>query len=137
MDKIFIVLNIIIDYIDNTKKIDEAELTDQLISVGFGDHEIRQAMSIFDIQNFNGTPIYRTFTKKELSRLSQETMLFIQKLYLYGILEPEIIEESIERAIEGTQQKISIEIYKNALLFTLLEARNLYYEQLETEEDFS
>lgn len=137
MDKIFIVLNIIIDYIDNTKKIDEAELTDQLISVGFGDHEIRQAMSIFDIQNFNGTPIYRTFTKKELSRLSQETMLFIQKLYLYGILEPEIIEESIERAIEGTQQKISIEIYKNALLFTLLEARNLYYEQLDTEEDFS
>lgn len=137
MDKIFIVLNIIIDYIDNTKKIDEAELTDQLISVGFGDHEIRQAMSIFDIQNFNGTPIYRTFTKKEIGRLSQETMLFIQKLYLYGILEPEIIEESIERSIEGTQQKISIELYKNALLFTLLEARNLYYEQLDTEEEFS
>lgn len=137
MDKIFIVLNIIIDYIDNTKKIDEAELTDQLISVGFGDHEIRQAMSIFDIQNFNGTPIYRTFTKKEIGRLSQETMLFIQKLYLYGILEPEIIEESIERSIEGTHQKITIELYKNALLFTLLEARNLYYEQLDTEEEFS
>jgi len=137
MDKIFIALNIIIDYIDNTPKIDEAELTDQLISIGFGDHEIRQAMSIFDIQNFIGKPLYRTFTKKEISKLSAETMLFIQKLYLYGILEPELIEESIEKSIESSQQKVTIEYFKNVLLFTLLEARNVYFEQIEAEEDFS
>ncbi|MGB9731605.1 MULTISPECIES: DUF494 family protein [Calditerrivibrio] len=137
MDKIFIAINIIIDYIDNTKKLDETEFTNQLIDIGFGDHEIRQAMSIFEIQNFSGNPIYRTFTKKEISKLSNETMLFIQKLYLYGILEAELIEESIEKAIESSQQKVSIENYKNALLFTLMEARNLYFEQFETEEDFS
>ncbi|MCX8084005.1 MAG: DUF494 domain-containing protein [Calditerrivibrio sp.] len=137
MDKIFIALNIIIDYIDSSKKIDEVELTDKLVSFGFGDHEIRQAMSIFDIKSYDGVPYYRSFTKKELSKLSPETMLFIQKLYLYGVLEPEIIEESIDRASDTNTQKISLETYKNILLFTLMDSRNLYVEHIENDEDFS
>lgn len=137
MEKIVIALNLIIDYIESENFIDQDGLADFLYNTGFEDHEIRQAISFLDIDGFSGDPKIRTFTRSELVKLNQQTVQFIQKLYLYGIFEVDLIEEIIEKAIESKVSKVTADYFKQIIIFTLLEKKKLYLVDTDIIEELS
>ncbi|MEF3255269.1 MAG: DUF494 domain-containing protein [Deferribacterales bacterium] len=137
MEKIVIALNLIIDYIESEKFINQNEIENMLYDVGFDDHEIRQALSILDFESFNTNPIFRVFTKKEMNKLSEKSLQFIQKLYLYGILDLDTIEEILEKLMGSKGNKIQVEHIKQLIVLTILEKKNFFEDETILLEELS
>ncbi len=112
MDKIVIALNMIVDLVDNKQNINEKDITDFLIQTGFDEYEIRQTLSLLDIHNFSNTFVQRIFTEQEKRKFSIETMFFLQKLSLSGVLDLISLEEVISLALESDSYKVDIEQIK-------------------------
>lgn len=137
MDKIVIALNLIIDYLEFSENTSEKDIKDYLFNTGFGDHEIRQVMTVLDISNFDGNLWFRVFTKKEKNVLTAEAINYLQKLQLAGILDPLGLEDVIESAMTGDGgYKVDVESIKNLALYSLMERKSLYASGVEEDEDY-
>ncbi|MCA1927960.1 MAG: DUF494 domain-containing protein [Calditerrivibrio sp.] len=137
MEKILVALNLIVDYIESEKDINQDEIEDMLYSIGLDYHEIRQAMTILDINSFDSVPRIRTFSKSELSKLSQQAVNFIQKLYIHGILDIDTIEDILEKCMEISGSKVVVEHIKQIVIVTLLEKKNFYFSETNSLEELS
>jgi Smg protein len=135
MDKIVIALNMIVDLVDNKQNINEKDITDFLIQTGFDEYEIRQTLSLLDIHNFSNTFVQRIFTEQEKRKFSIETMFFLQKLSLSGVLDLISLEEVISLALESDSYKVDIEQIKQITLAFLFEKRGLLTDYAETDDN--
>lgn len=137
MDKIVIALNLIMDFIDSNTFIDEQDIADFLYNTGFDDYEIRQTLSMLDFNSFEGVPIIRYFSVSEKNKLTQDAMLYLQKLMLTGFLDIISLEEVIEKAMDADITKVDAENVKQIILYSLLEKKSLFKHELEEEKDFT
>jgi len=136
MDKIVIALNLVIDFLESSEKINEKAIKDYLFNTGFDDHVIRQVMTVLDISNFDGNIWFRVFTKKEKNVLTQDAISYLQKLHLTGILDPLGLEDVIENALNTDTFKVDVESVKNLVLYSLMERKSLYASGVDEEEDY-
>ncbi|MGE4318802.1 MAG: DUF494 family protein [Deferribacterales bacterium] len=136
MDKIVIALNLVIDFLESSEKINEKAIKDYLFNTGFDDHVIRQVMTVLDISNFDGNIWFRVFTKRERNILSQDAISYLQKLHLTGILDPLGLEDVIENALNSDAFKVDVESVKNLVLYSLMERKSLYASGVDEEEDY-
>ena len=136
MDKVVIALNLVIDFLESSEKINEKAIKDYLFNTGFDDHVIRQVMTVLDISNFDGNIWFRVFTKREKQILSQDAMSYLQKLHLTGILDPLGLEDVVENALNSDSFKVDVESVKNLVLYSLMERKSLYASGVDEEEDY-
>ena len=101
MDKIVIALNIIVDLVDHQPNINEQDITEYLYKTGFDEYEIRQTMSLLDVNNITGAFSHRVFDEYEKHKLTVDAMFFLQKLALSGVLDMVSLEEVIIKALDG------------------------------------
>lgn len=137
MDKIVIALNIIVDFVDNQTNINEKDITDYLYQTGFDEYEIRQAMSLLDVDTYTGTFSLRIFTEHEKKKLSKNTIFFLQKLTLSGILDMISLEDIILIALDSDAYKVDVEHIKHITLTYLLEKKTIIYEHIDNSEDYT
>jgi len=137
MDKIVIALNLIMDFIDSNTFVNEQDIADFLYNTGFDDYEIRQTLSMLDFNTFEGVPIIRHFCVSEKNKLTQDAMLYLQKLMLTGFLDFISMEEVIEKAMDADTSKIDAENVKQIILYTLLEKKSLLRQELREEKDLT
>ncbi|MBZ4643658.1 MAG: hypothetical protein JG767_1267 [Deferribacteraceae bacterium] len=135
MDKLVVALNLIMDFIDSNTFVNEQDIADFLYSTGFDDYEIRQTLSMLDFDTYEGVPIIRQFCVSERNKLTQDAMLYLQKLMLTGFLDLIAMEEVIEKAMDAEISKIDAENIKQIILYTLLEKKSLLKQDVKSEED--
>ena len=136
MDKIVIALNLVIDFLESSEKINEKAIKDYLFNTGFDDHVIRQVMTVLDISNFDGNIWFRVFTKREKNLLTQDAISYLQKLHLTGILDPLGLEDVIENALTSEAFKVDVESVKNLVLYSLMERKSLYASGVDEEDEY-
>lgn len=137
MDKIVIALNLIMDFIDSNTFIDEEDIADFLYNTGFDDYEIRQTLSLLDFNSFEGLPLIRYFCVSEKNKLTQDAMLYLQKLMLTGFLDVISLEEVIEKAMDADITKVDAEDVKQIILYSLLEKKSLLKHELKEGKDLT
>lgn len=137
MDKIVIALNLIMDFIDSNTFIDEQDIADFLYNTGFDDYEIRQTLSLLDFNSFEGLPLIRYFSVSEKNKLTQDAMLYLQKLMLTGFLDIISLEEVIEKAMDADITKVDAENVKQIILYSLLEKKSLLKHELKEGKDLT
>lgn len=137
MDKIVIALNLIMDFIDSNTFIDEEDIADFLYNTGFDDYEIRQTLSLLDFNSFEGLPLIRYFSVSEKNKLTQDAMLYLQKLMLTGFLDIISLEEVIEKAMDADITKVDAENVKQIILYSLLEKKSLLKHELKEGKDLT
>ncbi|TCK59827.1 DUF494 family protein [Seleniivibrio woodruffii] len=136
MDKIVIALNLVIDFLESSDKVNEKSIKDYLFNTGFDDHVIRQVMTVLDISNFDGNIWFRVFTRKEKNLLTPDAISYLQKLHLTGILDPLGLEDVIENAMSSENYKVDVETVKNLVLYSLMERKSLYASGVEDDEEY-
>lgn len=134
MNKIVIGINMIIDYVEKQDSISERDLAEFLYSTGFDDYEVRQTLSIF---NFNNNDYFsiRYFTRSEISRLTSNAMLYLQKLHITGLMDVLTIESVMEKVQDFDAYKIDVNQLKQIVLLVLIEkSAHLFRKESEDEE---
>jgi Smg protein len=125
VEKFVIALNLVIDYIDSSEKLSEKDLADYLQQTGFDDNEIRQVMTILDIDTLSPFVGYRYFSRREKNIFSDEAMNYIQKLHINGVMDMITLETLIESLLESENFRIGLEQVKNHVLYTIMERKSL------------
>lgn len=136
MEKFVIALNLVIDYIDSSDKVNEKDLADFLQSTGFEDNEIRQVLAILDMNSFASFSGYRCFSKKEKNLFTEDAMNYLQKLHLTGVMDMVSLETVIESLMEADSYRIGVEQVKNYVLFSLMEKKSLFLENVGDYEEY-
>lgn len=124
MDKIVIALNIIVDLVDHQPNINEQDITEYLYKTGFDEYEIRQTMSLLDVNNITGAFSHRVFDEYEKRKFTVDAMFFLQKLALSGVLDMVSLEEVIIKALDVDSYKIDVEQIKQITLGHLFEKQD-------------
>ncbi len=129
-------LNLVIDYIDTSKQISEKDISDYLLKTGFDDNDVRQILTVLDINGFD-SGAFRVFTKKEKKVFTEEAMNYIQKMNISGILDMISLETVIEAASEEDGgYRVDIEQVKNHVLYALMERNSLFSEEDEPRDEY-
>ena len=136
MEKFVIALNLVIDYIDSSDKVNEKDLSDYLQSTGFEDNEIRQVLAVLDMNSFAPFAGYRYFSKKEKKLFTDEAMNYLQKLHITGVMDMVSLETVIESLLDADNYRISVEQVKNHVLFSLMEKKSLFTEGAGEDEEY-
>lgn len=134
MEKFVIALNLVIDYIDTSDKVNEKDLADYLQSTGFEDNEIRQVLAVLDMNSFAPFRGFRYFSKKEKNIFTDESMNYLQKIQITGVMDMVTLETVIESLMESDNYRIGVDQVKNHVLFTLMEKKSLFSDDGDYEE---
>jgi Smg protein len=106
----------------------EGEMVEELLAEGFGQEEIEAAFSWMENTAlpseppFNWTPevkTHRVFTPQETSRLSGESLGLLMRLRIMGILDDQMHEEIVERAMGGVDDEIGLQDLKPLVALTI------------------
>jgi Smg protein len=137
VEKFVIALNLVIDYIDTSDKVNEKDLADYLQQTGFEDNEIRQVLAILDMNSFPPFSGYRYFSRKEKNIFTDEAMNYLQKLHITGVMDMLTLETVIESILDSDSYRVGVEQVKNHVLFTLMEKKSLFLEGEGDYEDYN
>lgn len=134
MEKFVIALNLVIDYIDTSDKVNEKDLAEYLHSTGFEDNEIRQVLAVLDMNSFAPFSGFRYFSKKEKNIFTEESMNYLRKLQITGVMDIITLETVIESLMDTDNYRIGMDQVKNHVLFTLMEKKSLFSDDGDYEE---
>lgn len=107
----------------------EEEIVEGLLAEGFAPEEIDAAFSWMvslsqaqndELSDFLSVPLQRVFAQEESRALSLEAQGFLMRLRGLGILDDELQEEIIGRALEMGEDGVSLEEMKAVAAFTIL-----------------
>lgn len=129
-----IALNLVIDYIDTSDKVNEKDLAEYLHSTGFEDNEIRQVLAVLDMNSFAPFSGFRYFSKKEKNIFTEESMNYLRKLQITGVMDIITLETVIESLMDTDNYRIGMDQVKNHVLFTLMEKKSLFSDDGDYEE---
>jgi len=125
-ERVLAIVNLIAKYVLGAEDapINEQELVAELISVGFAADEINDAFSWMEtvaLQNpleriteasLQPPATYRIFTPEEQQALSTEGIGFLTKIRAMGLLNDELQEEIIERALKAAEDPLNLQEVK-------------------------
>jgi len=125
-ERVLAIVNLIAKYVLGAEDapINEQELVAELMSVGFEAEEINDAFSWMEtvaLQNsteriteaaFQTPATYRVFTPEEQQALSTEGIGFLTKIRAMGLLNDELQEEIIDRALKAAEDPLNLQEVK-------------------------
>lgn len=127
-ERVLAIVSIIAQYVmEERDLLTENDLVEELLAVGFEQEEIEAAFSWMEsisIQNRRKSPpmiasaTHRVFTSEERRNLSTEARGFLVRLRTLGILDDELEEEIIERAMQA-EDELSLPEFKTLVALAL------------------
>jgi Smg protein len=106
----------------------EGEMVEELLAEGFGQDEIEAAFSWMENTTLPNQPAptwtaevktHRVFTHQETSRFSGESLGLLMRLRIMGILDDQMHEEIVERAMGGVDDEIGLQDLKPLVALTI------------------
>jgi len=133
-ERVLAIVNLIAQYVLGAEDspINEQELVAELMSVGYEADEISDAFSWMEtialqpaaeqpaVDPLLNMATYRTYSDQEQQLLSKEARGFLTKIRAMGLLNDEIQEEIIERALRSAEDPINEQEIKLIAILTLL-----------------
>ena len=141
-ERVLAIVNLIAKYVlgADDAPINEQELIEELMSVGFEAEEISDAFSWMEsaaLQQLQTAedeipmrqPSFRMFTGEERSAISQDAIGFLVRLRAMGLLSDEAQEEIIDRAMKAADEPINLQEIKMISALTLLSRANSLWQR--------
>jgi Smg protein len=125
---------------DDRDFLSENELVEELLSEGFQTEEIHAAFSWMESVELTPqksdhsltVPTNRVFTAEEARNLSSESLGFLIRLRTMGILDDELHEEILDRALQTAEDEVSLKDLKTITALTLFaRAHHLWRREVE------
>ncbi|MDO3377460.1 DUF494 domain-containing protein [Geoalkalibacter halelectricus] len=129
-DRVLAIVSIITQFIleQNDLLTNENEIVEELLDIGFEADEIDAAFSWMENQTLEptqpatpclGVSSQRVFTTREILALSLEARGFLVRLRALGIIDDEMQEEIIERAMTGGEDQVCLKEIKHIAILAL------------------
>lgn len=138
-ERVLAIVNLIAQYLLGDRELldNEHELVEELMAEGFDAEEIDAAfnwMANLDAdQNRDRVsfepPSFRIFTSEERRIFSPDGQGFLIRLRLLGIVDSYMLEEIIERALQGTEDEMSLQELKTITALTVFARSNDQWRQ--------
>lgn len=142
-ERVLAIVNLIAKYVlgADDAPISEQELIAELISVGFDTEEINDAFSWMESAALQTakvektetatlvSPNYRIFSREERQAMEPEALGFLVQLRTLGLLSDEAQEEVIDRAVQSTEDPVSLQEIKLISALTLLSRSNSLWQR--------
>jgi Smg protein len=106
----------------------EGDMVEELLAEGFDQDEIEAAFSWMENATLPSEPsphwtpevkTHRVFTPQETSRLSGESLGLLMRLRTMGILDDQMHEEVVERAINSVDDEVGLQDLKPLVALTI------------------
>jgi len=127
-ERVLAIVSIIAQYVmEDRGFLSEAEIVEELLAVGFESDEIDAAFSWMENLSLHAPPkanaplallTHRVFTAEENRSLSREARGFLVRLRTMGILDDDIEEEILEKALDGAEDEVTLSELKTITAFT-------------------
>ncbi len=130
-ERVLAIVSFIAQYfLDDRDMVTETDLVEELLSVGFESEEIDAAFVWMESQalcapagsetSLNAPPLsHRVFTLEENRALSSEARGFLSRLRTMGILDNELQEEVIEKALLMSDDEVSLKEIKTITVLAM------------------
>ena len=129
-DRVLAIVSIITQYIldDHDLITSEQEIVQELLDIGFDADEIDAAFTWMENQALPegqppatslSVPAQRIFTTQESMALSLEARGFLVRLQAMGILDHDMVEEIIERAVASAEDAVSLKEIKHIAILSI------------------
>ncbi|WP_305044136.1 DUF494 family protein [Geoalkalibacter sp.] len=129
-DRVLAIVSIITQFImeQNDLLDSEDQVVQELLDIGYGIDEIDEAFSWMENQTLEtaapalpclGTSSQRIFTPRENLVLSREARGFLVRLRTLGILDNQLEEEIIERAMHDAEEEVGLGEIKHIAVLSL------------------
>jgi len=112
-ERVLAIVSFIAQYVlEERQSVNETDLVEELLAVGFEAEEIDAAFQWMEsmarpvgdgVSPFDPTS-HRVFSPEEARALSQEAQGFLIRLRMMGILDDEVAEEVIDRALQADEE---------------------------------
>lgn len=130
-ERVLAIVSFIAQYfLDDQDVFTETDLIEELLAVGFETDEIDAAFSWMETQAFCA-PVsgemtlaapassHRVFTNEEVRSLSSEARGFLARLRSMGILNDDILEEVIEKALHSSEDEVTLKEIKTITVLAM------------------
>ena len=130
-ERVLAIVSFIAQYfLDDQDVITETDLIEELLAVGFETDEIDAAFCWMETQAFSPpasgeatltppTTSHRVFTAEEIRGLTPEARGFLARLRSMGILEDDILEEVIEKALHMAEDEVTLKEVKTVTVLAM------------------
>lgn len=129
-ERVLAIVSIIAQYVMEDRDIlNEVDIVEQLLEEGFEAEEIDAAFSWMESLSLQGRagsprkdlsmPSQRIFTLEETQVLTRDAMGFLVRLRTLGILDDDLQEEIIDKAMRMTEAEVSLKEIKALTALTL------------------
>jgi Smg protein len=133
-ERVLAIVSLIAQYVmEDRDFLTEGEIIEELLAEGFAAEEIDAAfswMESYSMQNLTPrdhsltSPTNRVFTAEEARSLSAEARGFLVRLRTMGILDDELHEEILDRALQSAEEEVSLKDLKTITALTLFTRAN-------------
>ncbi|HKL48344.1 MAG TPA: DUF494 family protein [Desulfuromonadales bacterium] len=138
-ERVLAIVNLIAQYLLGDRELldNEHELVEELMAEGFDAEEIDAAfnwMANLDADQKQDRvsfepPSFRIFTSEERRIFSSDGQGFLIRLRLLGIVDSYMLEEIIERALQGTEDELTLQELKTITALTVFARSNDQWRQ--------
>lgn len=129
-ERVLAIVSIIAQYVmDDRDFLTESDIVEQLLEDGFDAEEIDAAFSWMESLSMQcrataqdrelSQPTYRIFTPEEGQVFTQDAMGFLIRLRTLGILDNDLQEEIIEKALNMSEEEVTLKEVKALTALTL------------------
>ncbi|PNU21357.1 hypothetical protein C2E25_02035 [Geothermobacter hydrogeniphilus] len=129
-DRVLAIVSLIAQYVmEEPELFNERDIVEQLLEEGFEAEEIDAAFSWMERLSFVderrpgdlglSEPTYRVFTGEETQQISCEARGFLVRLRALGILNDDLQEEIIDKAVQLSEDEVSLKEIKALTALTL------------------
>lgn len=129
-ERVLAIVSIIAQFVMEERDfLSETEIVEQLLEEGFAADEIDAAFSWMENLSLQSRspapphelcqPTYRIFTAEELQLFSQEALGFLVRLRTLGILDNDLQEDIIDRALRMAEDEVTLKEIKSLTALTL------------------
>ena len=128
-ERVLAIVNLIAQYfLDEYDMLSESELVEELLEIGYEIDEIDAAFVWMESQacDFGDTPVFmapleshRVFTREEMLVLQSAARGYLCRLRSMGIIDDEIHEEIVQRAISLAEDEVTLKEIRNISVLVL------------------
>jgi len=129
-DRVLAIVSLIAQYVmEEPDLFNERDIVEQLLEEGFEADEIDAAFSWMERLSFEDAhpstaqglaqPTHRVFTGEEVLQISSEARGFLIRLRTLGILDDDLQEEIIDKAVRLNEDEVSLKEIKSLTALTL------------------
>jgi len=130
-ERVLAIMTLIAQYVmENPDFSSETDIVEELLAVGYDEEEIDAAFNWMETVSLSlhtssqtdqifSTPVQRIYSSDEIRKLSLEARGFLVRLRNTGIIDEEIQEEILDRALQTDEDEVTLKEMKTVTALTL------------------